>query len=72
GPGLGPAAVDLLNGKTTRPVSSGEGAGLGLWMSQRLAKELQGRVAAGRSKLGGAAITVRFPLPQERSFSHAA
>ncbi|MGL4439499.1 MAG: sensor histidine kinase [Bosea sp. (in: a-proteobacteria)] len=72
GPGLGAQAIDLVTGRSSRPVSTGEGTGLGLWMSQRLAAELKGHVTAGRSELGGAAITVRFPINHERSLSHAA
>lgn len=72
GPGLGPSALNLLSGRTTRPVSSRGGAGLGLWVSRRLAEDLQGQVTAGQSALGGAAISLRFPLRRDGSFSHAA
>ena len=72
GPGLSPQALDLLSGRSTRPISTGEGAGLGLWVSRRLALEFDGTVEAGRSDLGGAAITVRFPIQPERTLNHAA
>jgi signal transduction histidine kinase len=72
GPGLGPMVMDLLTGRSPRPVSTREGTGLGLWMSQRLAAELNGQMVAGRSTLGGAAITVRLPVQTERRLSNAA
>ncbi len=72
GPGLGPQALDLLSGRSTRPISTGEGTGLGLWVTRRLALELHGTVEADRSVLGGAAITVHFPTQQERILNHAA
>jgi signal transduction histidine kinase len=72
GPGLTAAAEDLLNGKSTLPLSTGEGTGLGLWVSRRLAIELRGEITPGKSTLGGAAITVRLPLKVERKHSHVA
>ncbi len=72
GPGLTAAASDLLSGKSSLPLSTGEGTGLGLWVSRRLAMELRGEITAGKSTLGGASITVRLPLQAERNQSHAA
>jgi signal transduction histidine kinase len=72
GPGLSAAAADLLSGKSTLPLSTGEGTGLGLWVCLRLAMELRGEMTAGKSTLGGAAITVRLPLQAERKHCHAA
>lgn len=62
GPGLSAAAADVLTGRSTRPVLQGEGAGLGLWVSQRLAAGLGGRIAVEPSAAGGARILVVIPL----------
>ncbi|WP_439575703.1 sensor histidine kinase [Phreatobacter sp.] len=62
GPGLSQAAADVLTGRSARPLLQGEGAGLGLWVSQRLAAGLGGRITAGAGETGGARITVTIPL----------
>jgi signal transduction histidine kinase len=72
GPGLGAVAMDLLTGRSAKPVSTGEGTGLGLWMSQRLATALNGSLTGGQSAMGGASLTVRLPLQSERDLSRAA
>ncbi|MGL4438566.1 MAG: sensor histidine kinase [Bosea sp. (in: a-proteobacteria)] len=72
GPGLGSLALDLLSGRSLRPVSTGHGTGLGLWVSRQLVIDLDGQVATGQSALGGAAISVRLPLNSHRRLSDAA
>lgn len=72
GPGFSAAALDLLSGRSARPVPTGSGTGLGLWMCRRLTMDLGGQVVAGRSVLGGAAITARFRLSSEPKVRHAA
>lgn len=72
GSGLSAAAVDLLCGRTARPFSTGTGAGLGLWVSRRLAIELAGEIETGRSVLGGALVRVVIPIPDQEEHSRAA
>lgn len=72
GPGLSDEAADLLCGRTVRPLSTGMGTGLGLWVSRRLATELAGEIETGRSRLGGASIRVRIPIPCQEEHSRAA
>lgn len=72
GPGLSTSAVELLSGKTSRPVSDGAGTGLGLWVSRRLTVELGGEVETGRSVLGGALIRICIPVPRQEVLRNAA
>lgn len=72
GPGLSEAASDILTGRSARPILQREGAGLGLWVSQRLAAALGGHIAAARAASGGARIVVSIPLPGDRELRHVA
>lgn len=61
GPGLGPEARAVLDG-VGKPVSSGDGSGLGLWMTRRLVHDLRGRIAVEAPAIGGTLIRVAIPL----------
>ncbi|MBA4220674.1 MAG: sensor histidine kinase [Methylobacterium sp.] len=61
GPGLSPEARAVLDG-VGKPVSSGDGSGLGLWMTRRLVHDLGGRIAVETSPIGGALVRVTIPL----------
>lgn len=61
GPGLSPDARAVLDG-VGKPVSSGDGSGLGLWMTRRLVHDLGGRIAVETSPIGGALVRVIIPL----------
>ncbi len=71
GSGLPPAALDLLQGLTTSPVGSGDGVGLGLWMTRRLVDELEGRIEAS-SNGRETRIMVELPMAQGRELRDAA
>jgi signal transduction histidine kinase len=62
GPGLPPAAGDILAGRSTRPLSQGEGTGLGLWLCRRLVTGLGGEIAATPAGDGGTRIVVSIPV----------
>lgn len=72
GPGMPPAAVAMLTGAADRPAPIGKGTGLGLWMTNRLIRELDGNVSVGSGKGGGTLVTVSVPLRREVEFSHVA
>jgi signal transduction histidine kinase len=71
GPGLPPAAGYLLTGTASRPFTTAHGAGLGLWVTHRIASELKGDIAVARSGWGGARIDIRIPFTQHE-LEHAA
>lgn len=72
GPGLSVPAAEVLTGRSARPLLQGEGAGLGLWVSQRLAAGLGGRIAVAQGASGGARIVVSIPLAGDRELRHVA
>jgi signal transduction histidine kinase len=55
---------------TTRP--AGEGTGLGLAIARQVVEQIGGSIELARSDLGGAAFTVRIPMPGGRSAQPAA
>lgn len=67
GPGFGAEAHAVLLGIASRPAPIGDGAGLGLWMTHRLVRDLRGDIVVETSDLGGALVRVTIPLtrPQE-------
>ncbi len=71
GPGLPSEACDTLNGLLTKPLSSSEGTGLGLWMTRRLVTELSGAISVSSSN-GGAVVRVRLPIPLTGEIRHVA
>jgi signal transduction histidine kinase len=62
GPGLPPAARDVLAGRSTRPLAHGEGTGLGLWLSRRLVTGLGGEIASAPVADGGTRVAVSIPV----------
>jgi signal transduction histidine kinase len=72
GPGMPPTAVAMLTGTANRPAPIGQGMGLGLWMTNRLVRELDGTVSVDKGAGGGTLVTVSIPVRQEMEFSHVA
>jgi signal transduction histidine kinase len=72
GPGMPTAAVAMLTGTADRPAPIGHGTGLGLWMTNRLIREIDGIMSVGRGLGGGALVTVSIPKRQEMELSHVA
>jgi len=72
GPGMSATAADVLTGRSTRPVLQGEGAGLGLWVSQRLAAELGGRIVVETNAAVGARIIVVIPTSEAGDYRDVA
>ena len=50
GPGMPAAAVAMLTGTADRPAPIGHGTGLGLWMTNRLVRELDGSVSVEQGR----------------------
>jgi signal transduction histidine kinase len=71
GGGLPAAALDLLEGRSNRPVGAADGVGLGLWMTRRLVDELGGAIRATIAA-GATSIAVTLPLPVAQELGHAA
>jgi two-component system, OmpR family, sensor kinase len=72
GPGMPPAAVAMLTGAADRPAPIGAGTGLGLWMTNRLVRELAGTVAVASRAEGGTRVTIAVPIPQSVELSDVA
>lgn len=72
GPGMPPPAVAMLTGAANRPAPIGQGMGLGLWMTNRLVRELNGTVSVGERAGGGTLVSVSIPVRQEMELSHVA
>ena len=62
GPGIPAGAVAMLTGTADRPAPIGQGTGLGLWMTNRLVRELAGRVTVEARTEGGSRIVVSIPV----------
>ena len=72
GPGMPTAALAMLTGAADRPAPIGHGTGLGLWMTNRLVRELHGSVSVERGTGGGTVVTVALPTQQEVELGHVA
>jgi signal transduction histidine kinase len=72
GPGMPPAAIAMLTGTANRPAPIGHGTGLGLWMTNRLVRELAGSVSVGKSARGGTLVIVSMPTRQRMELGHVA
>ena len=66
------AAIAMLTGTADRPAPIGHGNGLGLWMTNRLVRELAGSVTVGKGVDGGTEVTVAIPTRQEMELGHVA
>ena len=66
GPGLPPRAAEILTGNAVIPAPIGEGAGLGLWMTNRLIRECAGSATVEAGARGGARLTVSIPINRPR------
>jgi signal transduction histidine kinase len=72
GPGMPPAALAMLTGTADRPAPIGKGTGLGLWMTNRLVRELGGSVSVDRRPGGITSVHVSLPTRQQVELSHVA
>jgi signal transduction histidine kinase len=65
GPGMPPEAAAMLTGTADRPAPIAKGAGLGLWMTNRLIRELNGGASVERRPEGKTLVTISVPTRQE-------
>jgi two-component system, OmpR family, sensor kinase len=72
GPGMPAAAGSILTGTTGVAAPIGKGTGLGLWMANRLIRELEGSVSIERKSEAGTRVVVTIPVHQELELSHVA
>jgi signal transduction histidine kinase len=72
GSGIPPTGVAMLTGTADRPAPIGRGTGLGLWMTNRLVRELDGNVSVGKGAGGGTLVTISFPTRQKVELGHVA
>jgi signal transduction histidine kinase len=72
GAGMPAAALAMLTGTSDRPAPIGKGTGLGLWMTNRLIRELKGSVSVERRSGGSTLVIVSLPTRQEMELSHVA
>jgi two-component system, OmpR family, sensor kinase len=72
GPGMPDAAAAMLTGAADRPAPIGKGTGLGLWMTNRLIRELDGSVSVGRGVRGNSVVTVSVPIRHKVELDHVA
>jgi signal transduction histidine kinase len=72
GPGMPPAALAMLTGTSDRPAPIGKGTGLGLWMTNRLIRELGGSVSVERRPGDITSVRVSLPIRQQVELSHVA
>jgi signal transduction histidine kinase len=72
GPGLPEEAEAVLIGAANKPLSFGEGTGLGLWMTRRLVTDLGGSIVAEQRPRGGSSICVKLPQPNPEELRHVA
>lgn len=72
GPGMPSAAIAMLTGSGDRAAPIGRGFGLGLWMTNRLVRELRGSVSVAEGAEGGTIVTVSVPMRNEKDLAHVA
>lgn len=72
GPGMPADGILLLSGAAGVPAPIGNGTGLGLWMTNRLVRELGGTVSIEHRPKGGTRIIVSIPVREELELSHVA
>lgn len=72
GSGMPAEGVSLLTGAAGVPAPIGNGTGLGLWMTNRLVRELGGHISIECQPKGGTRITVSIPIREEMELSDVA
>lgn len=72
GPGMPSAALAMLTGSADGAAPIGKGTGLGLWMTNRLIRELHGQVSVERRSAGTTLVMVSLPTRQEAELSDVA
>ena len=72
GPGMPPSAGAMLTEQASRPAPIGKGTGLGLWMTNRLIREVAGTPAVEVRPQGGTRVTVTILLRQQVELDHVA
>jgi signal transduction histidine kinase len=72
GPGMPDEAIAMLTGADGAPAPIGKGTGLGLWMTNRLIRELAGTVTVHQRPEGGTRVVVAVPVPQELELGRVA
>ncbi len=72
GPGLPPAAHDILCGRGAIPAPIGDGTGLGLWMTNRLVRENHGAITIEQGSSSGTRIKVVLPFQHSEALRHVA
>jgi signal transduction histidine kinase len=66
------AALAMLTGSADGAAPIGKGTGLGLWMTNRLIRELHGQVSVERRSAGTTLVMVSLPTRQEAELSDVA
>ncbi|MBN9265229.1 HAMP domain-containing sensor histidine kinase [Hyphomicrobium sp. CS1BSMeth3] len=72
GSGMPANVAALLAGEADRPAPISQGTGLGLWMTNRLVRELGGSIAIGYGPDGGTIVTVTLPCRRGMELAHVA
>lgn len=73
GPGMQPEAVAMLKGTEGLQAPIGQGTGLGLWMTNRLVRELAGTISVETGARDGTRVSVTIPTKREQlELSHVA
>jgi signal transduction histidine kinase len=72
GPGMPLEAKAMLTGGAEAPAPIGKGAGLGLWMTNRLVRELSGSATVEAGPAGGTRVTVCLPTVRKEELDHVA
>ena len=72
GPGMPSSAAAMLTEQAARPAPIGKGTGLGLWMTNRLIREVAGSAAVETRPEGGTRVTVTIPIRLQMELGHVA
>jgi signal transduction histidine kinase len=72
GAGMPAAAAGMLTGRSGVPAPIGNGTGLGLWMTNRLIRELGGSASVEVRPEGGTRVTVTIPIRANMELDHVA
>lgn len=72
GPGMMPSARAMLTEQASRPAPIGKGTGLGLWMTNRLIREVAGVATVASRPQRGTHVTVTIPMRRQMELDHVA